>query len=122
MKEPAGWRGLRNGPAGSHPYRVGSSVNWSSVASSDGWSARDLIYYNFRTYDPREINWYLYHFVGCRHSEDGNRNLTFRNASPGLIYTRTKIAKPTSSYTSGVPMVHHSLNFSKIVFDYTPQR
>jgi len=119
MKEPAHWRGLWNGPAGSHPFRVDGSTNWSSVASEDGWSARDLIYYNFRTYDPREINWFLYHFVGCRHSSDGNRNLTFRNARPGVIYTRRRISTAPATRVT-VPSTQFSMNFSKIQFSQRP--
>jgi hypothetical protein len=115
MKEPANWRGLRNGPAGGVAFRVNSSWNWSSLAAKDGWDARNLIYYNFRTYDPREINWYLYHFVGCRHSDDG-RNLTFRNACPGIVYTRRQIIAGGSS--ANMPGNAHSLNFTKINLDW----
>lgn len=112
MKEPPYWRGLLHGPAGGFSFRVDGSDNWGSVAAQDGWSARDLIYYNFRTHDPREINWFLYHFVGCRHSQDG-KNLTFRNARPGIIYTRRK----STGYSGVAPTTAFSFNYSKIVLE-----
>jgi len=66
--------------------------NWRSVAGADGWASPwDLIAYNFNTRDPREVNWFLYHFVGCRHSNDGNKNLSFWHANPGVIYTRNNL-------------------------------
>ncbi len=101
MTEPPNWKSLLNssghwtGPAGGHKFRVVTAKdgksweNWGTVATKDGWSdARDLIAYNFKTKDPKEVNWYLYHFVGCKTSNDGNKNLSFKYANPGIIYTR----------------------------------
>ncbi len=80
----------------------------------DGWAAKDLIYYNFRTSDPREINWFLYHFVGCRHTADG-KNFTFRNASPGVIFTRRPIMP---GHAASAPSNSFSLNYTKITWQY----
>lgn len=98
MDEPGDWRGRLSGktwpgPAGSYAFRVGGSAvqNWHSVASYEGWSPWDLIYYNFGTRNAREVNWYLYHFVGCRISNDGNKNLSFHHSNPGIIYTRKNL-------------------------------
>ncbi|MDZ7637550.1 MAG: hypothetical protein U5J83_04775 [Bryobacterales bacterium] len=101
MTEPTNWKSLLDssghwkGPSGGFKYRVQTGMdgksweNWFSVALKDGWSdARDLIEYNFKTKDPKEVNWYLYHFVGCKISVDGNLNLTFKYAKPGIIYTK----------------------------------
>lgn len=95
MKEPANWRSFLSGrtwmgPSGGHRLFVGDNprYNWQSLAALDGWTARELIYFNFRTNDPKEINWYLYHFAGCRYSPDGRRNLSFHYARPGIIFTR----------------------------------
>lgn len=95
MKEPATWKARLSGnswlgPVGGHRLNVGDlpGANWSKIAAEDGWGAWDLIYYNFGTRDPREVNWYLFHFVGCKHSADGRQNLTFQAARPGVIYTR----------------------------------
>ena len=45
----------------------------------------DLIYFNFGTDDPREVNWYMHHYVGCWKSNDG-KNFSFMDADPGLVY------------------------------------
>ena len=70
------------------PYRVGHdpSINWQLLAWSwgieDVW---DLIWFNFRTDDPRETNWYMHHYLGCWRSNDG-KNFSFRDADPGIVY------------------------------------
>ena len=95
VKEPDNWRallapgGLWKGPGAGSRYRVGAeSDNWWTVASKDGWSDPwDLIDFNFKTRDPEEVNWYLYHFVGCRLSRD-HKNLSFDKPRPGIIYTK----------------------------------
>jgi len=42
------------------PPRVSDGENWGSIAQKygfpDPWA---IIYYNFQTRDPREVNWYL---------------------------------------------------------------
>lgn len=107
MKEPANWRARLSGktwvcPVGGQRLFVGGerSLNWERAAALDGRSARELIHFNFQTNDPLEVNWYLYHFVGCRYSSDGRRNLSFHYASPGIIYTRRRVStqEPYISY------------------------
>lgn len=39
--------------------------NWESVASHYGIGVKDLIYANFKTLIPEEVNWYLHHYVKC---------------------------------------------------------
>lgn len=54
---------------------VDLSDNWTSLAGSrDPWR---LILYNFRTHDPDEVNWYLYHWVGCRAVTADGKNYRF---------------------------------------------
>jgi hypothetical protein len=93
MKEPKPLpSGLGFVPAGGVEYRVGSSDSWLSLADrqevrASGMSALDLCYYNSRTRTPAEINWYLYHKVGCRVPTRNGTNLTFSNADrPGTVY------------------------------------
>jgi len=95
MKEPTNWqtnvsRMTWMGPRGGYRFNVGYSPtwNWKSIAEMDGCTASELIWFNFRTDVPKEINWYLFHFVGCRYSRDGRVNLCFDGARPGVIYTR----------------------------------
>ncbi len=69
-------------------YRVGDKpgANWQTVAAGFGvpdvW---DLIFFNFRTTDPREVNFYLHRYVGCWQSNDA-KNFSFMGAEPGVIF------------------------------------
>jgi hypothetical protein len=62
------------------------SVSWQTTAWGFGipdiW---DLIWYNFRTLDPRQVNFYMQRYVGCWQSNDG-KNFSFKGAKPGIIY------------------------------------
>lgn len=79
---PDGYRAFYRAGASTHK----STESWQSVAMGylvpDVW---DLIYFNFRTENKREVNWYLHYYVGCWNSKDG-KNLTFEDADPGFIY------------------------------------
>jgi hypothetical protein len=72
------------GHVGSYPVKTGD--DWASVARrkagrSDPW---DLIEFNFATRSPREVNWYLSHYLNCESTEDG-KNHCFRTGD-GEIY------------------------------------
>lgn len=72
-------------PAKKHKVSTGDS--WYTLASSnarsDPW---DIIEFNFRTRDPREVNWYLEYYVGCSKASDG-KNYSFDSAdTPGIVY------------------------------------
>jgi hypothetical protein len=82
-------------PAGSsrYPYRDGES--FVTIAAKhhieDPW---DLIYFNFRTKNPREVNWYLKHYCGCTRQTADGHNYMFssgdrRDGQPGYIYIPT---------------------------------
>ena len=79
-------------PAGSAPHKVTNDESWWTLADlpavkAAGMSARDLCVYNFKTKNPSEINWYLYHKVGCRKGTRDGKNLTFTSADrPGIVY------------------------------------
>jgi hypothetical protein len=50
-------------------------------------TANDLCYFNFKTRNPSEINWYLYHKVGCRMQTRNGKNYMFSIADrPGVVY------------------------------------
>lgn len=69
-------------------YRVGDKpgANWQTVAAGFGVpSVWDLIFFNFRTTDPREVNFYLHRYVGCWQSNDA-KNFSFMGAEPGIIF------------------------------------
>lgn len=68
-------------------YKVKTGDSWHTVAAHNGrtdpW---DIIEFNFRTRNPREVNWYLEYYVGCTKSSDG-KNYSFDSSdSPGIVY------------------------------------
>jgi N-acetyl-anhydromuramyl-L-alanine amidase AmpD len=68
------------------PYQVKDGDSWSSIASRFGIPIEKLIYANFETLIPAEINWYLHHYVGCnRPTHDGNNWMFSSSAKPGKI-------------------------------------
>lgn len=75
-------------PAWRKRHRVALGENWLSVAKDnlvpDVW---DLIWYNFETDDPRKVNRYLHHYVGCWAAADDRKNFRFTNYDePGIVY------------------------------------
>ncbi|MBX9599933.1 MAG: hypothetical protein K2X35_02975 [Bryobacteraceae bacterium] len=83
------------GFAGKH--RVSTGDNWKSLADkycrSDVW---DIIYFNFRTMDPKEVNWLLRKMIGCTtQTPDGNNYRFSSSDSPGIVYI------PPASWTKG---------------------
>lgn len=68
-------------------HRVSDGENWASVAAKYNVNVKDLIYFNFHTNIPEEVNWYLRRNTGCNVSKDGGRNWAFSSsADPGIIY------------------------------------
>jgi hypothetical protein len=65
--------------------------DWSSLQTlfsrGDIW---DIIYYNFETYNPDEVNWYLYEWLGCRQLSGSGFNYRFGresgNTEPITVY------------------------------------
>ena len=86
-------------PPDSTPRLVCSNEDFDSLTVLPGWgrlplSANDLAFFNFKTRDPWEINWYLYHRVGCRRVTHDGKNYMFSThdrqvkeaAQPGIIH------------------------------------
>jgi hypothetical protein len=68
-------------------HRVSDGEDWASVAAQYNVNVKDLIYFNFHTNIPEEVNWYLRRNTGCNVSNDGDLNWAFSSsADPGLIY------------------------------------
>jgi hypothetical protein len=68
-------------------YKVTNKDDWGTVAKKYGFDTQTLIYFNFRTHNTDEVNWYLRRNVGCNVSRDGGRNWAFSDsANPGKIY------------------------------------
>ncbi len=75
-------------PEGSvETHHVSDGEDWASVAAQYNVKVDDLIYFNFHTNVPEEVNWYLRRNTGCNVSNDGGSNWAFSSsADPGLIY------------------------------------
>jgi hypothetical protein len=75
-------------PKGSvETHRVSDGEDWASVAAQYNVKIDDLIYFNFHTNIPEEVNWYLRRNTGCNVSNDRDLNWAFSSsADPGLIY------------------------------------
>ena len=68
-------------------HRVSDGEDWASVAQQYNVNVKDLIYFNFHTNVPEEVNWYLRRNTGCNVSKDGGRNWAFSSsADPGIVY------------------------------------
>jgi hypothetical protein len=68
-------------------HRVTDGEDWASVAAQYNVKVDDLIYFNFHTNVPEEVNWYLRRNVGCNVSNDGGLNWAFSDsADPGIVY------------------------------------
>ncbi len=68
-------------------YKVTNKDDWRTVAKKFGFDVPTLIFFNFRTHNTDEVNWYLRRNVGCNVSRDGGRNWAFSDsANPGKIY------------------------------------
>src|SRR4051794_11806854 len=69
-------------------HKVSTGENWSSLAvdyqREDVW---DIIFFNFRTYDAKEVNYYLEELVGSKYTTDDGKNYVFHSTdSPGYLY------------------------------------
>jgi hypothetical protein len=68
-------------------HRVSDGEDWASVAAQYNVNVDDLIYFNFHTNVPEEVNWYLRRNLGCNVSNDGGLNWAFSSsADPGVVY------------------------------------
>jgi hypothetical protein len=80
-------------PPKSIEYRVkdldseGRPESWITVAEEHNLDVKALIYFNFHTNHPDEVNWYLRRNVGCNVPTKDGKNWTFSaSANPGKIY------------------------------------
>jgi hypothetical protein len=86
-------------PPESVEHKVSGDESWWTLAErpevkAAGMTANDLCYFNFKTRKPAEINWYLYHKVGCRKATRDGKNYMFSAADqPGRVYL-PKIGAP----------------------------
>lgn len=91
-------------------HRVALGQDWLSIAHAhtvaDAW---DLIFFNFGTEDPRKVNWYLRHYVGCWASAPDGRNFAFTSYDePGFVYI------PPHGYKRSTGLPFHGLVLSQL--------
>ena len=68
------------------PHRVQDGESWETLAEKYGVAADQIIYANFWTLAPEEVNWYLRHHVGCiKPTRDGKNWMFSSKAKPGII-------------------------------------
>ena len=86
--------------AAAHYVGFPAEVNWWSLAKQVGrdnpW---DIIIFNFATENPREVNYYLEKYVGCKRLV-GN-NYSFFLADPGTIYLPHPSWRPPAKFKKG---------------------
>lgn len=85
---PFGWHALHNY---GRSYRVRGPKpeqdTWESVADRFMVDVEELIYFNFLTTQPDEVNWYLHYHTGCNKPSPSGNNWMFSNsANPGIIF------------------------------------
>lgn len=72
------------------PYRPKDKPvqeDWHTVARKFAVDVDYLVWFNFQTNDPAEVNWYLRNHVGCKKESPSGNNWMFHNgAYPGYIY------------------------------------
>lgn len=87
VRIPAFWYAQQNYGIPYRPRDKPFQEDWGSVARKFGVGVKELIFFNFLTNDPDEVNWYLHHNVGCiKPSPSGNNWMFSNGANPGIIY------------------------------------
>ncbi len=76
-------------PPGIKHY-VKTGERWESVAAQHGVDVKALIYHNFKTTRPNEVNWYLRHLIGCNVSTDGLNWAFSSGIKPGYVVIPAK--------------------------------
>ena len=83
-------------PSGFASFKeVGPGLNWTSV-TPPGRTASEIIFYNFGTFAAREVNWYLWHYLGRTKLALDGINLTFGTdpLNPSIAFEPFQRFKP----------------------------
>jgi hypothetical protein len=80
-------------PYGGTPKQVGPKDNWWTVQKDAGrGNVWDVIYFNFRSADSAEINWYMENYLGCNILSANKQSYKFgtrvnkKEVSPVTVY------------------------------------
>jgi hypothetical protein len=82
------------------PYKVRTGDSLDSIAKQLNCSWQSLALLNWGTDKPKEINWYLRHFVGCK-KKSGENYLFSDSADPGIIWLPRPMTKLTTRVRRG---------------------
>jgi hypothetical protein len=86
-RQPANPLPVNYQPFGSIQYKVKDLETWEDIAGRHRLDVHELIYFNFQTNNPDEVNWYLRRNVGCNVESPSRLNWAFSSsANPGIIY------------------------------------
>jgi hypothetical protein len=77
-------------PQNGTPYKVQDGDDWVKIAKRRGIKVWELIYFNFKTTNPREVNFYLERNVGCPEAPDKKNYMFSSSSAPGIIYIPAK--------------------------------
>jgi len=89
-------------PPSSRPYKVQTGDSLVKLARLHRMEVWELIYENFRTRKPVEVNWYLKNYVGCTRTTLDKKNYMFSSdASPGIIYLPKRVIELPPVYIEG---------------------
>jgi hypothetical protein len=86
-----------------------------------------LIKHNFKTNDPKKVNWYLRTVVGCNTPSRTRWNWTFKGAKPGVIYIPINVSPPPqrpepegrnalARWLDNLPEVDEEFDWGKVSF------
>ena len=89
--------------------------DWASAAISFGiFDPLDLIHFNFLTTNPREVNWYLWKYVG-RVNSDQRKELHLRRGGPKVSSSFLSTATPGRRRALLLSSRRRSLALRKVV-------
>lgn len=93
-------------PAAKTTEFVGPADNWWTLAKKYKRDACpwDIIFFNFQTYDPQEVNWYLYEKLGCRLTTPDGRNYCFGRVRGAMGDARSILLNAASSIVDPIPV------------------
>ena len=85
-------------PPGGRPYHVKTGDTLVSIAKANRISEAQLTTFNFKTTNPREINWYLQRLHCHKTTHDGKNYIFTSEAKPVTIYIPVQSVPSISIY------------------------
>lgn len=103
-------------PPDSITHQVSDGERWESLATRYGIPVKDLIWANFKTTVPAEVNWYLNHYVACDTPSPDGYNWRFttsarKGAGPraGIIFIPQRVAPQQQPEEDGAELLRRDV-------------